>query len=203
MGSLRDVPEDIRRGHAFIKALVFELSEAIQCLHVNGIVHCDIKPPNVLVRSLNPPDFVLTDFGISSVLAADASNKMTSLKGTPMYWAPEAFSRMIGRPCDWWGVGMIVLELLAGEHPFRGLVDAQIICELTVGNVEIPNSLDSDWSLLVKGLLTKDGGKRWRYDEVAKWLGGARDIPVYYETTSELPAPKAPVTKPFRLGETD
>jgi hypothetical protein len=109
------------------------------------------------------------------------SQKMTSLKGTPMYWAPEAFSRVVGRPCDWWGMGMILLELLAGEHPLEGLTDSQIIHKLTIGNVEVPDSLGPEWVPLVKGLLTKDDRRRWGYDEVARWLAGERGVPVYYE----------------------
>ncbi|MDR1965845.1 MAG: protein kinase, partial [Synergistaceae bacterium] len=119
-GSLREAAQATKRSEEFISALVPELAEAIHCLHENGIIHCDIKPANVLIRTLDPLDLVLTDFGISSLLASDMSQKMTSLKGTPMYWAPEAFSREIGRPCDWWGLGMILLEILAGEHPFEG-----------------------------------------------------------------------------------
>ncbi|MDR1621057.1 MAG: protein kinase family protein, partial [Synergistaceae bacterium] len=105
LGSLRDVPPETKRSPGFVRDLISELAEAIHCLHLNEIVHCDIKPANVLVRSLAPLDLVLTDFGISSILASDMSQKMTTLKGTPMYWAPEAFSRVIGRPCDWWGLG--------------------------------------------------------------------------------------------------
>jgi serine/threonine protein kinase len=187
LGSLSDVSQAVKQDPAFIKNLVHELSEAIQCLHKIDIVHCDIKPPNVLIRSLDPPDLVLTDFGISSVLASDASKKMTILKGTPMYWAPEAFSRMVGRPSDWWGLGMIVLELLAGRHPFEGLTDSQIIRKLTIGNVEVSNSIDPGWALLVKGLLTKDDGRRWGYEEVSKWLAGSRDIPAHYDAPSRKP----------------
>jgi serine/threonine protein kinase len=191
------VPPGTKRKTAFVVGLVSNLAEAIHCLHRNEIIHCDIKPANVLVRSLDPPDLILTDFGISSLLASDMSNKMTSLKGTPMYWAPESFSRTIGRPCDWWGLGMIVLELLAGEHPFEGLTDSQIIHKLTIGNVEIPNSLDSRWELLLKGLLTKDDGRRWGYGEVVRWLAGEHDIPEYY---GEGQAPSSvDKNKPFRF----
>ncbi|MDR1621851.1 MAG: protein kinase, partial [Synergistaceae bacterium] len=203
LGSLRDAPPGIKRKTAFIVGLVSNLAEAIHCLHLNEIVHCDIKPANVLARSLEPPDLVLTDFGISSLLASDMSNKMTSLKGTPMYWAPEAFSRLVGRPCDWWGLGMIVLELLAGEHPFQGLAESQIIHKLTIGNVEIPASLDSRWGLLLKGLLTKDDGRRWGYGEVARWLVGEHDIPEFYEERQPPGSSSQDKRKPFRFGGKD
>jgi tRNA A-37 threonylcarbamoyl transferase component Bud32 len=181
LGSLRDIPAETKRLPGFAENLVPELMNAIRCLHENGIVHCDIKPANVLVRSLEPLDLVLTDFGISSLLASDMSQRMTSLKGTPMYWAPEAFSRVIGRQCDWWGLGMIVLEILAGEHPLEGMTDSQIIHKLTLGNIEVPDSIGPDWGLLVKGLLTKDDSLRWGGNEISLWLSGKRNIPVHYE----------------------
>jgi serine/threonine protein kinase len=201
LGSLRDMPPGTKQKTTFIAGLVPNLAEAIHCLHLNEIVHCDVKPSNVLVRSLDPLNLVLTDFGISSLLASDMSKKMTRLKGTPMYWAPEAFSRTIGRSCDWWGLGMIVLELLAGKHPFEGLTDSQIIHKLTIGNVEIPDFLDLRWALLLKGLLTKDDGKRWRYGEVARWLAGEYNIPQYYEERQV--SPSVGKNKPFRFGGED
>jgi hypothetical protein len=105
---------------------------------------------------------------------------MTGLKGTPMYWAPESFSREIGRPCDWWSMGMVTLELLAGEHPFDGLSDSQIIHRLTLGNVTAPDTIDPDHALLIKGLLTRDDSLRWGKGQIDRWLSGERDIPVFY-----------------------
>jgi serine/threonine protein kinase len=202
LGSLNDVPSETKRSRDFILKLIPELAEAIRTLHENGIVHCDMKPANVLVRSLEPLDAILTDFGISSLLASDMSRKMTALKGTPMYWAPEAFSRVVGRPCDWWGLGMILLELAAGEHPLEGLSDSQIIHKLTLGNVEAPESLDPKLAMLIKGLLTKDDAKRWGYGEVTRWLAGDTDIPVYYEEAPIVYA-QSGSRNPFRFDGKD
>jgi serine/threonine protein kinase len=98
LGSLKDIPPETKQRRAFIDNLIPELSEAIRILHENGIVHCDIKPANVLVRSLEPLDAILADFGISSLMASDMSQKMTTLKGTPMYWAPEGIRCHRGLP---------------------------------------------------------------------------------------------------------
>jgi tRNA A-37 threonylcarbamoyl transferase component Bud32 len=180
-GSLANVPPAVKNTVQFADMSLRELAEAISRLHENGIIHCDIKPANILARSLDPLELVLTDFGISSLMAADASRKMTGLKGTPMYWAPESFSREIGRPCDWWALGMVMLELLAGEHPFDGLSDSQIIHRLTLGNVTIPDMIGTDHALLIKGLLTRDDSSRWGKREIDRWLSGERDIPVFHE----------------------
>ncbi|MDR3075754.1 MAG: protein kinase [Synergistaceae bacterium] len=199
LGSLKDIPQDVKRAPDFIARFVPELAGAIHCLHENEIIHCDIKPANILIRSLDPPDIVLTDFGISSILAADVSQKMTGLKGTPMYWAPEAFSREIGRPCDWWGMGIVVLELLAGGNPFEGMNDSQIIHRLTLGNVGIPDSIDPMWATLVRGLLTKDDSRRWGKEEIDRWSSGDRDVPVFYSNEQAVPGR----LKPFQFEGAD
>jgi tRNA A-37 threonylcarbamoyl transferase component Bud32 len=196
-GSVKDLPRDVKRSRNFIAQFIPELATAIQCLHDNGIIHCDIKPTNVLVRNLEPLDLVLADFGISSLVASDMSRKMTSLKGTPMYWAPEAFSKTISRACDWWGLGMMLLEMLAGEHPFEGMSDSEIIRKLTLGDVDVPEILGSDWSLLIKGLLTKDDSKRWGKAEVDRWRAGERNIPVHYSGGGAYSVPAA---TPFTFG---
>ena len=199
LGSLKDTPDEVKRAPNFIAGFVSELAGAIHCLHESEIIHCDIKPANILIRALDPLDAVLTDFGISSLLAADMSQKMTSLKGTPMYWAPEAFSREIGRPCDWWGMGMILLELLAGEHPFEGMSDSQMIHRLTLGNVDIPAAIDPAWATLLKGLLTKDDARRWGMSEIGRWASGDRDVPVHYSRGVSSPEG----LKPFQFEGAD
>jgi hypothetical protein len=92
---------------------------------------------------------------------------------------------------------MMLLEMLLCEHPFEGLNDSQIIHRLTIGNVEIPDSIGPEWSLLIKGLLTKDGGKRWEKPERDRWLAGERDIPVFYETPGAVDINDI---KPFKFG---
>ena len=166
---------------AFVRALLRELAEAIHLLHQSDIIHCDIKPSNILIRSISPFNLVLTDFGIASQLSPEVSIKMTSLKGTPLYWAPEAFNGLVSAASDWWSLGVIALEYLAGSHPFAGLRQQQITYQLTVSNIEVPDSLGEE-TTLIRGLLTKDVKRRWGYKEIMQWLGGKRDIAVYYES---------------------
>jgi serine/threonine protein kinase len=202
LGSLLDISLETKRSHHVISQIVRQMAEAIHCLHENDIIHCDIKPSNILIRNFEPLDLVLTDFGISSIIDAGESRKMTTIKGTPMYWAPEAFNRSVGRSCDWWGLGMILLELLACEHPFERMSTSMIMHKLTLSNVDVPDFIGPEWGMLVKGLLTKDDSKRWKYAEVMRWLAGERNIPVFYEAPEERRAePEA--TAPFTFDGTD
>ena len=176
-GNLREAYE---KYNLKIEDIVKELGEAIHYLHQHNIIHRDIKPTNILVREIEPLDLLLTDFGISSAVMEDVSKVLTTVKGTFQYSAPETFSGYFGKEIDWWSLGMIVYELLTGSNPFRGLSQQVIMNKLITENVPIPKNIDERYQLLLKGLLTRDPKKRWKWEEIERWLKGERDIKVYY-----------------------
>ena len=155
---------------ARVKEALKELAEAVAALHDAGILHRDLKPSNVLVRTPKPLDLVLTDFGISSL--ADLSLHATSANRTAAYSAPEAMTGVVSRASDWWSVGVMVLELLRGAHPFADLDERAINFQLVTRGIEVPPDLPADWALLIKGLLTRDHAKRWGGGAGAKLVGG-------------------------------
>jgi len=100
-------------------ALVFlnAVCSALGYAHANGVVHCDVKPGNVMID--RGGQIYLTDFGI----ARHAESATTTLggAGTPAYMAPE---QIRGEPVvpatDIYALGVLAFEMLTGRRPFRG-----------------------------------------------------------------------------------
>lgn len=67
--------------------LALHLAKGLLYLHDNNIIHRDIKSSNILVRSINPIECVIADFGIAR--STDGTLTMTGYIGTPAYSAPE------------------------------------------------------------------------------------------------------------------
>jgi len=177
-GSLREYMKKNKISEPELRTIIEEINEALGVLHRFGIIHRDLKPSNILIRSVNPMDIVFTDFGISSIIEEDVSKKLTTVKGTPIYSAPESFSGILGKEVDYWALGMIVYEILTGRNPFLGLSMQSILYRLTTEDVRIPE-VSREYQQLLMGLLTREPKRRWGYEEVNDWLKG-KHVPVYY-----------------------
>lgn len=102
-------------GPLVLLRLLQKLCDAIAHAHRRGIVHCDLKPANVLVvEGIDGPQVRVIDFGIArmATLAAD------SIAGTPAYMAPEQLSDPLGVTphADVHALGVLIGEALTGEH---------------------------------------------------------------------------------------
>lgn len=113
---LRKLPDhQMPLDHAliFIKAVCAALGYA----HANGVVHCDIKPGNVMVDQGGT--IYLTDFGIAR--HADSSTTTMAGAGTAAYMAPEQIKGEPVNPAtDVYALGVMLFEMLTGRRPFRG-----------------------------------------------------------------------------------
>lgn len=126
--------EDLReRFHSPVQLPEF-LSIARQCLeglkaaHAHGILHCDIKPENIMVGK--DGQVKILDFGLAKHLPSATgrgatkdwhSLQMAALSGTPGYVAPEILrEKMPDQRADLFSLGVVFYECLAGQHPFSG-----------------------------------------------------------------------------------
>jgi serine/threonine protein kinase len=115
-GTLRHLhPDGTRLPLGTIVSYVKQLAAALQYAHNRYVIHCDVKPENMLVGRNG--EILLSDFGIAKIAGAHEQDKVT---GTLPYMAPEQID---GTPCaesDQYAVAMVVYEWLSGSCPFQG-----------------------------------------------------------------------------------
>ncbi|XP_015783313.1 serine/threonine-protein kinase D1 [Tetranychus urticae] len=101
------------------KFLIYQILIALKHLHSQNIVHCDLKPENVLLSSdADYPLVKLCDFGFARIIGERCFRR--SVVGTPAYLAPEVIrNKRYNRSLDMWSVGVIVYVSLSGTFPFN------------------------------------------------------------------------------------
>jgi predicted ATPase/predicted Ser/Thr protein kinase len=166
-------------------SLVRRLCAPLAFLHGEELVHRDLKPDNVLVRSDGQP--VLVDFGLAGQFGGEVSREAleldAALAGTPKYMAPEQLrGELVDARADLYALGCVLYELVAGQPPFVGQTTAEVVSghlqaeppRLSSVARDVPAELEA----LVLRLLAKDPRQRLGYsDSVAKALAelGAED----------------------------
>jgi eukaryotic-like serine/threonine-protein kinase len=142
-----------------------DLLDALAAAHRGGIVHCDIKPENILLSGRNA---LVVDFGIARAVkaAAEDADPVTPgvTVGTPAYMAPEQVfnARETDHRVDIYAAGLVMYEMLAGRSPFSGLGVRET---LTAQRERIPSSLaradvSPKLSHLIKQCIAKEPGLR-------------------------------------------
>jgi serine/threonine-protein kinase len=101
--------------------LVNDILLGLEHAHAANIIHCDIKPENILLKiTAQGWQAKISDFGISR-LTQEIPTEGTSNTGSPGYMAPERFYGQFSVGSDIYAVGIILYEILVGKRPFTGM----------------------------------------------------------------------------------
>lgn len=116
----------------------------------------DLKPENILI--CKDGYIKLTDLGLSK----RTSNNTRTMCGTPQYIAPEVILlKAYGKSVDWWSLGIVVFEIVAGNVPFNDDNQTELFKKILVGTYKTPVKFSDDFSDLTKNLLQADSKKRY------------------------------------------
>ncbi|HVN14134.1 MAG TPA: protein kinase [Anaerolineales bacterium] len=166
--------------------LVVQASAGIGYAHRAGLVHCDVKPQNMLVT----PDkrLKVTDFGIARALATIRPDEHSDVVwGSPQYFSPEQAAGEPPSPAsDVYSLGVVLYEMLSGTLPFTGST-AEELARLHIEAEPIPireyvPDIPSALEEIVMKVLAKEPSARYRTaDQLGRVLlrfGTQRDEPI-------------------------
>ncbi|KAK1803037.1 hypothetical protein P4O66_021575, partial [Electrophorus voltai] len=165
-----------------------EIVSALDYLHSAKIVYRDLKLENLMLDK--DGHIKITDFGLCKEGITDAAT-MKTFCGTPEYLAPEVpvgyctdwgvlaicelsvfmIDQVLedndyGRAVDWWGLGVVMYEMMCGRLPFYNQDHEKLFELILMEEIKFPRTLSADAKSLLSGLLIKDPNKR---------LGGGPD----------------------------
>lgn len=182
--------------------LAIQVCAGVGYAHRAGLVHCDVKPQNILVTA--DGRVKITDFGIARALASLHPGETTDVVwGSPQYYSPEQAAGEAPTPAsDVYSIGIVMYEMLAGRLPFVASTQQALAMMhlreepplLTLFNPALPETLER----IVHKVLAKEPSARYR---TADQLG--RILISYRERGEDLtavqpaaaPAPEEPLAQ--------
>ncbi len=95
-----------------------QIGAALDYAHQHGIIHRDVKPTNLLLRS--DGRLVLTDFGLVKLLDNPSVEALTMPIGTVAYMSPEQFQGLVSASSDIYALGVLLYQMVLGKLPYEG-----------------------------------------------------------------------------------
>jgi len=158
-----DLKARIQRGVNEQEALhyVAEIARALAVVHEAGLVHRDLKPPNVMLRESD--SVALIDFGLARSLDGGTVSTQTGvLLGSPYYMSPEqALGEPLDARSDFYSLGIMCYEMLTGQKPYIGATAMEVLQQhVSAPTPALPLDLSRYQAFLAR-LVAKPRGERF------------------------------------------
>lgn len=145
-----------------------QVADALSYAHIEGVVHRDIKPDNILLDRRG--NVLVTDFGIAKAAQAATAAQLTTegmIIGTPQYMSPEqAAGDAVDGRSDIYSLGIVLYQMLSGGPPFDGDSSAKIIAQqlTTVPRDirELRRDVTPELGAVLARMLEKDPARRFQ-----------------------------------------
>ncbi|OWF37474.1 serine/threonine-protein kinase N2-like isoform X1 [Mizuhopecten yessoensis] len=130
----------------------------LQYLHEHNIVYRDLKLDNLL---LDQDGYLkIADFGLCKEGMA-YGDRTSTFCGTPEFLAPEVLTETsYTRSVDWWGLGVLIFEMLVGESPFPGDDEEEVFDSIVNEEVRYPRFLSTEAIAIMRRLLRRNPDRR-------------------------------------------
>jgi serine/threonine protein kinase len=194
--------------------IITAIAGALDYAHGRGIVHRDVKPSNIMLRSEAgsldlgqplPADIqpVLTDFGIARLANATIRTASGAIVGTPAYMSPEQISgTAVDARSDIYSLGVVLYEMLSGRLPFSGEEDtvaSALIKHITEQPQPLPEAPDAVRAVVFRALAKDRNDRYQKASELALDLRQSLGQPL---ATRELDMLRASAKYPTPTGST-
>lgn len=198
-------------------AMASDLAAALEAVHAAGIVHRDMKPSNVMLRTRGRGatgnigyQAVLADFGVAHLVDSTRLTTPGDVIGTAAYLAPEQVRGHAPVPAsDVYSLGLLLIEAITGRHPFADAPAASMLLARLTRQPDVPTGIGYAWRSLLTAMTVHDPASRPSAGEV---LERARALSSSPATATTLPldevlrvatspialdAPPAQITEPL------
>jgi CheY-like chemotaxis protein len=154
---------------------VEQIACALRVVHNSGLLHRDLKPPNVMLREND--DVALIDFGLARALDGSTPSTRTGvLRGSPYYMSPEqAQGEVLDVRSDFYSLGIMFYEMLTGRKPYTGATAMEVLQQHVNSPLPpLPHSLSRYEDFLHK-LVAKNRAERFaQAEEIIAAIGELR-----------------------------
>jgi serine/threonine protein kinase len=175
-----------------------QVASALEYAHHQGVLHRDLKPDNIILRSEPTPSLpyrpVVTDLGLAKLAGGDVETQVGTTMGTPAYMSPEqSLGQTATVASDIYSLGIVLFELCTGQLPFQVRTLMEAVKAHTQAPPPAPRSIRADISASLEAVILKMLEK----DPARRYADAASLAKALEQVIQEMkpPAPPSPPIK--------